>query len=144
MQPSVYDAILPNILLTLTVSTEPIASFFSSSRLTRSSRRTDTSGTACKTFVPKMVTRSRNLRPRCESPCLVQVYKPAAHCAGPSPEPSYWHRKRHPHPHPPGHCNGNHDSHQFSSASSLARHIPRIALPQPCSQGERNRSVDAF
>jgi hypothetical protein len=34
MQPSVYDAILPNILLTLTVSTEPVASFFSSSRLT--------------------------------------------------------------------------------------------------------------
>jgi hypothetical protein len=40
MQPSVYDAILPNILLTLTVSTEPVASFFSSSRLTTSSRRT--------------------------------------------------------------------------------------------------------
>jgi hypothetical protein len=44
MQPSVYDAILPNIRLTLTVSTELVASFFSSSRLTRSSRRTDTSG----------------------------------------------------------------------------------------------------
>jgi hypothetical protein len=53
------SVILPNILLTLTVSTEPVASFFSSSRLARSSRRTDTSGTACRTFVPKMVTRSR-------------------------------------------------------------------------------------
>jgi hypothetical protein len=31
MQPSVYDAILPNMPLTLTVSTEPVASFFSSS-----------------------------------------------------------------------------------------------------------------
>jgi hypothetical protein len=50
---SVYGAILPIILLTLTVSTEPVASFFSSSRLTRSSRLTDTSGTACRTFVPE-------------------------------------------------------------------------------------------
>jgi hypothetical protein len=66
MQPSVYDAILPNIHLTLIASTEPVASFFSSSK-TRSSRRTDTSGTACRTLVPKMVTRSRNLRPRCVS-----------------------------------------------------------------------------
>jgi predicted oxidoreductase len=31
MQPSVYDAILPNMPLTLTVSTEPVASFFNSS-----------------------------------------------------------------------------------------------------------------
>jgi hypothetical protein len=66
MQPSVYDSILPKILLTLTVSTEPVASFFISSRLTRSSRRTYTSGTTCRTCVPKMVTRSRSLRPRCK------------------------------------------------------------------------------
>jgi hypothetical protein len=31
MQPSVYDDILPNMPLTLTVSTEPVASFFRSS-----------------------------------------------------------------------------------------------------------------
>jgi hypothetical protein len=53
MQPSVYDPILSNILVTLSVSTELVASFFSSSRLRRPSRRTDTSGTACRTFVPK-------------------------------------------------------------------------------------------
>jgi hypothetical protein len=51
MQPSVYDAILPNILLTLSVSTEPNASFFRSSRLTRSSRPTDASGTPRRRFV---------------------------------------------------------------------------------------------